>query len=336
MAYAYKRRRTSYATYRPVIAGLARRAVRYGATRAGGYLYNKFFKKSAPETGVTSQYDKVTQYRKKSMPKAKKRRWRKFVRKVEAVNTKSLGTRTVVFNDKLPIYSGVAGFQAYGSAALYGFCGQDSAISVGNRDIFRMCNSDSDIMLNGTDGGNPSKIIFKSGIIDFTMRNTGSDGVELDLYEINVMTDATKEPSFVSTVIESQVDTNTIPGSTGTALTLAQRGVTLFDLPNLISADRLKIYKKKKFFLPPGNTATHQHRDPRNHYFNADDVNIFDHPDEGSYAKRKMTTLFVFVAKAIVTEEGSGTIPTVVIGVTRKYSYCINQSARSYDTYNPA
>lgn len=335
MAYGNKRRRASYASYRPVIGNMVGRVVRYGARRAGSYLYNRYFKKGSPETGVTSQYDKVTQYSKKSMPRRQKKIWRKFVKKVQAANDKTLGTRTVLFNDKMSMTE-VSGNQTIGSATLYGFCGTDTAYAHGNRDIFRMCNNDSDIMLNGTDGQNASKIVFKSGVIDFTFRNTGLDGLEVDLYEINVMTDATKEPNFQLSVIEAEAKTNTMSGSTGSALRLINRGTTLFDFPNLLSADRLKIYKKKKFFLPPGNTATHQHRDPRNHYFNCDDINIFDHPDEGSYAKRKMTTLFVFIAKSLVTEIDPAPVPQLTVGITRKYSYSVNQSGRTYDTYNPA
>lgn len=333
MAYGNKRRRASYASYRPVIGNMVGRLARYGVRRAGTAIYNRYFKKSSPETGITTQYDKVTQYSKKSMPKYKKKAWKKFCKKVFAANSKALGTRTVVFNDKMTITE-LPTNQAYGSACLYGFCGTEQSNSYGNRDIFRIGNNDSDVQLQGTDGYNGAKVIFKSGVIDFTLRNMSTDGLEVDLYEINVLTDSTKEPNFVQSVNVAQLATNTIPGATGTALALNQRGTTLFDLSNLISQDRLKIYKKKKFFLPGGATATHQHRDPRNHYFNFGDINIFDQTDEGSYAQRKMTQLFVFVAKTLIREDTLST-PILTVGITRKYSYIVDQSARTYDTYNP-
>jgi hypothetical protein len=186
-------------------------------------------------------------------------------------------------------------------------------------------------MTSGSDGGNASKIVFGSGVIDFTMRNTSLNAMEVDLYEINVNTDSTKEPNFLQSEVEAAALTLPIPGGAG-GIGLAQRGVTIFDIPNLISQDKLKIYKKKKFFLPPGNTATHQHRDPRNHYFNATDININDQGNQSSYARRKMTQMFVFVTKSVVGATGDHQLD---VGVTRKYTYYINQSAKALDSYNP-
>jgi len=288
--------------------------------------------KKQSESGVTTQYDRVTQYSKRRMPRRKKYRWRKFCNKVGAVLDKALGTRTVVFNSTIDSFGPNTG-QYISAACLYGFCGNaDTILDVGFRDIWRICNNDNDIMLPGSDGVNASKITFGSGIIDFTMRNTGTSGLEVDLYEINVRTDATKEPNFTQSVNQAEINTNTIPGAAAPVF-LTNRGITLFDLPNLLSQDRLSVYKKKKFFLGIGNTATHQHRDPRNHYFNATDVNLLDVNDQGSYGRRKMTQLFVFVAKAVI---GSGELNVgLQVGVTRKYSYTINQSAKALDSYNP-
>lgn len=325
---AYKRKYTGPqgGRYRKII----RTGINFAGRLAGNYLMNRFRKRSS-ENGVTAQYDKVTQYTKKYMSKRKKRQWKKFSKKVNAVLDKSLGTRTVVFNDSILLHEN-AGFQAFGAAALYGHCGADDNRDTGFRDIFRICNRDSDIMTNGTDGANPSKITFMSGVIDFTVRNSGESPIELDLYEIDVRTDNTKEPNWNRTRAEAEAFTNGIPGASGT-ISLALRGTTLFDLPNMISGDKLKIFKKKKFFLPPGNTCTHQYRDPTNHYYNANLINIFDQADEGSYALRKMTKIFVFVAKNII---GTDTVITNVnVGVTRKYSYILNQSSKALDSFNP-
>lgn len=326
---AYKRK------YSGGQGGRYRKLIRTGLSLAGriggSYIKNRYFKKRSSENGVTAQYDKVTQYTKKYMPKRKKRAWKKFSKKVNAVLDKSLGTRTVVFNQGMTM-TDIPGLQCFGAATLYGHCGRDDSIDVGFRDIFRICNRDSDIMTNGTDGSNPSKIIFTSAVIDFTIRNAGQSPIELDMYEIEVRTDNTKEANFNSSQSEAFVHTNSIPGATA-GLGITVRGVTLFDVPNLISQDKLKIFRKKKFFLPPGNTCTHQYRDPRNHYYNANQINIFDQTEEGSYALRKMTKMFVFIGKNIV---GTDTVNTNVdVGVTRKYSYIINQSSKALDSLNP-
>jgi hypothetical protein len=305
-------------------------ARKYAINKSASYLASLSKRRSVAETGVTSQYDKVTQYSKKRMPRRKRVAWKKFVNKVQAVNSKSLGTRTVVFNDTI-ITSAPTTAQGFCAATLYGFCGVEDGRNSGFRDIYRICNRDNDIMTSGSDGGNASKIVFGSGVIDFTMRNTSLNAMEVDLYEINVNTDSTKEPNFLQSEVEAAALTLPIPGGAG-GIGLAQRGVTIFDIPNLISQDKLKIYKKKKFFLPPGNTATHQHRDPRNHYFNATDININDQGNQSSYARRKMTQMFVFVTKSVVGATGDHQLD---VGVTRKYTYYINQSAKALDSYNP-
>jgi hypothetical protein len=327
----YKKRKFYSAFGRTAIRTGARAVGRYVRRRAVNAIGDWFVgKKSSPETGVTAQFDAVTQYRKKNMPRGKKRVWKKFVRKVNAVVDKSLGTRTVIFNNEITQLV-APGTQGYMAATLYGFCGQETGQNTGFRDIYRICNKDNDIMTNSTEGGNPSKILFKSGVIDLTMRNMGSTAMELDVYEINVYTDDTKESNFTESAISAASETQTIPGGP-TGLNLNQRGVTLFDLPNLISQERLKIIKKRKYFLPAGNTATLQHRDPRNHWFNAIDIDVNSDVEYSSYARRKMTIMFVFIPKEIT----GGTVGcNLHVGVTRKYAYTINQSSKAFDSYNP-
>lgn len=310
-------------------------ALQAGARRFGSYVGQKMFGRRQPETGVTAQYDRVTQYSKKSMPRRKKRQWKKFIRKVQAVEQKSLGTKTQVYNSKITISAG-GDFQAVGSACLYGYEGSgDTLQTIGNRDIYRICNNDTDTMLSTTAGKNAAKILFRSGVIDLTFRNTGTSPVELDVYEINVKTDNTKTGNFVNSVITAENGTGVVPNIFGnTALGLGARGVTLFDLPNLISQDNLSIYKKRKYFLPVGNTSTLQHRDPRNHYFNPTDLSIEEEDITGSYGLRKMTQMYVFVAKSVVVA-GTSEPCSVTIGVTRKYSYTVNQQARAQHVYNP-
>lgn len=289
-----------------------------------------FKKRRSSETGITTQFDRTTQYSKKSMPRYKKRRWRKFVNKVTAVLDKSLGTRTVLFNNTIAAQEN-AGFQGIAACCLYGHEGvTDTPVVAGFRDVYRICNNDNDVMVKNTQV-NPSKIVFRSGVIDMTMRNSGSSAVEVDVYEINVLTDNTETGSAVSTLAQASIDTGNIPGA-AQGLGLQFRGTTLFDLPNAIAMDKWKIYKKRKYFLPVGSTATLQHRDPRNHYYNAANIQVLEN-NVGSYGNRKMTTLFVFVAKEIVGQDAVGV--NLNVGVSRKYAYCVNQSSKALDSYNP-
>lgn len=96
MAYRGKRR-SSY--FRPV--------TNYGkaigtALKYGYKAYNSYTKyqknKTQNQNTVTTQYDTRLQYRKKSMPRWKRKAWKRFSQKVNAVNLKNHGTYTRLFN----------------------------------------------------------------------------------------------------------------------------------------------------------------------------------------------------------------------------------------------
>lgn len=71
------------------------------------------------ESIVTRQHDYGKQYRYKKMPRYKKRRWRRFFKKVQAVQLKQSGLRTVVFNSRFQC-SNAPGNQFGSILSLYG------------------------------------------------------------------------------------------------------------------------------------------------------------------------------------------------------------------------
>jgi len=288
------------------------------------------------ENTTTTQYDTTTQYRYKRMPKRRRRRWKRFVKKVQAVQEKTLGLRTVLFNTNIRI-SGAANQQHYGCVALYGYQGVKDDLSspstqCGLRDIHRMANNDTDIMDPGTGGYSGGKFTFRSAVCDVTATNVGARSLEVDLYEITVGEDDTKTGSPVGTIGNAQLVTDDIP-TAATPLDLAQRGATLFDLPNAISMDKWKIYKKRKYFLPSGSSFTFQHRDAGSYTINGADMKLLLGDAALSYARRKMTRLFIFVCKNVAGYDNSTV--DLQIGATRKYSYIINASSKTYDSFNP-
>jgi len=94
---------------------MARRAASFTQTRTG--------RRVSSGQGVTSQYDRRLIYRKRTMPRRKKRRWRGFKNKVLAVSTKSLGSNTIVRNSleqsEIPLIPGNDAVQSYVQLALY-------------------------------------------------------------------------------------------------------------------------------------------------------------------------------------------------------------------------
>lgn len=291
------------------------------------------------ENTTTTQYDTTTQYRYKRMPKRKRRRWKNFVKKVQAVQQKSLGTRTVLFNTAIRV-TGAANAQHYGVVALYGYHGKGDVLIgppvayCGLRDIYRIANNDANIMDKNTNGVEGGKFYLQSGILDVTATNVGSRTIEVDMYEVNCMEDDTKETDPLATIGNAQVITPVISGGS-TSIDLAQRGATLFDLPNAISNDKWKIYKKRKYLLPSGASFTFQHRDPRNYMLNGADFKFLEEAASNvfSYARRKQTRLFFFVAKNVAGYDNATV--DLQIGATRKYSYVIPEISPAVDSFNP-
>ena len=52
------------------------------------------------DPGITAQYDRTLQYKKRKMPKYKRKRWIKFIKKVQAA-TDGSGTQQLVFNNQI-------------------------------------------------------------------------------------------------------------------------------------------------------------------------------------------------------------------------------------------
>ena len=156
-----------------------------------------------------------------------------------------------------------------------------------------------------------------------TMRNTGDTSLEVDVYEIEFNTDNATNGNPIATFLDAETGTGIIPGTSGSGITITTRGATPFELPQALSADKMKIMKKRKYFLPAGNTSTLQYRDPANFQINTPNLRRL-----GGYALRRKTHCFFFVIKNVV---GVSTTGNFACGVTRKYSYCVDAFQTPFD-----
>jgi len=266
-------------------------------------------------SGVTSQFDRKVQYRKKSMPRWKKRRWLKFVKKVRAASFGPRGSSTILRNDQLTVAHSTG--QAYAHFVLYGKDGIAPATSrCGYDDMKSIVNNE--ITMDST-----QKIMFTSGVIDITMSNNSSLEstdpnlnltLEVDVYEL-VFTKQADALSIGTMITDAETNTQPI-NVTQNQITLATRGATLFDLPDLLGRG-IKILKKTKYILGKGDAATYQYRDPRNFYMRKD---IIDNSDDNFVVPWK-TRGFVVVSKGIAQTGETGVFKVLNIGVTRKYMY---------------
>jgi len=317
-------RRNAFTNVRTLMGGAGTAIQAYRGYRNRGPPTRTRRRRVTDGTGVTTQYDRKTIYVKKRMPYKKKMAWRKFSRKVNAVLEKQMGTRTVVFNNACQASNALnqqatltIGFYCTGGlndAPLANYCGL--------RDLYTLADNDP---VNRT-----GKLKFKSGVLDVTFQASGDNvvGTELDVYEF--VFNGKEAPFSNVNDIFGQAAAITAPISGGgNSLSIVDRGVTPFDLPEAFSIGHFSIKKKTKYLLSPGNTATYQIRDPRMKVWNKEDV--LD--DNGTFASsKKGATVLYAIFKPVVYP---GFSVTLNAGVTRKYSYFINESSADLDQRFP-
>lgn len=303
--------------------------------------YRKFSNKRTPGA-VGVQRDVVTQYRYKKMPRYKKKSWKKFSKKVNAVIGKGLGLQTVVFNDKMESVTAANG-QQWVTALLYGNNGsEDKLSSVGNQDLWRIFNNEPGINKNpATNPDTPlsGKLHFQSACIDLTIRNMSADNeAEVDVYfgyflksQVAYNTDAAKK-TLRDDFYDIQTGTGVVIQTGNSLCTLDQRGVTPFECTNALSRTTFHITKKQKMDMQPGKSVFLQHRDSANHILEWSNISQF------SYGLKGLTFGVLIVHKPTVSTSTT-LVSTLVVGVTRKYSYSvveenIDKCAYDFGTFN--
>lgn len=266
--------------------------------------------------GVTSQFDKMTVYRKKKMPWKKRKRWVGFVKKVRAAIMKDIGTKTVLRNGQMTSSFATDG-QGVLAATLYGFDGAAStSVQQGQDDVKKIFQNDPDL----TD---PTAVaLFASGVLDLTMTNTSSTvsnqnlGLEVDVYDIVFRRDLDGiDPiNWLNSCLTATGPINSLTPQ----ISLVDRGATLFEIPDA-AAKGMKILSKKKYFLGSGEVATYQLRDSRNRSFRSDLVDTSDN----NFVWKGATRTLIIITKGVPTASPLEVTKVLQVGVTRKYAYKI-------------
>lgn len=288
--------------------------------------------------GITTQYDKKNVYRKSYMPRYKKRLWKRFRNKVNAVAEKELGSRTVVMNQLVTFSNETTNNQLVGSVCLY----SQSSTTAHLNDLVQISgleNSGNPTESAGINTEESTKIIFKSGILDVTFRNSswikegssppyvvshGSEGkLEVDVYEV-MMNIESSETGLTCQKFEEVLSNNatrTRPiGGTGDEAEYNKRGVTPFDLTYSQSRWKFKIMKKTKYLLNNLETFTYQVRDPKRRVSTMKQLSA-----EEGFNRPGWTRIIFFTAKAVAgVDVGPSTAQwteRLDVGITRKYLY---------------
>lgn len=300
-------------------------------------------KKYRSGEGLTTQHDRMLQYRKRRMPKFKRRKWSSFKRRVEWVINSQTGTQTAVFNGAgySQAYTSGVTDQVWAAACLYGRNGE-GASKLGWDDLYRMFS---------TTAGAPTTAAgyeyhFKSAVLDITISAMPSTGtgvpLEVDIYEVWCKKMGPRENVGGDNAINDIVAglNSTLTGNYGTggvALNMGQRGVTLFDMPNVMSQQGWKVMKKYKCFIPTGGQTTYQIRDAREHVVDSATITGQQQPSYQGFSVGGLTKFVIICAKPII---GYGPIPTpgaqlFQIGATRKYSWVVNPNAARTSVFAP-
>lgn len=283
--------------------------------------------------GVTDHYDARLIYRKKRMPRFKRRRWLSFKKKVNAVAEKDLGSQTVVFNRTLTATNTTNGNHIMTDFGLYGL--NSSQFEYNDlKAIADAYNLADNTTTKGLKVGPSAKLLFQSGILDVTFRNSSTffDGtatraatelkLEVDVYEVSCRMTSAENATSTFPNVRGMFDQDSVVedpiGGTGTELARGQRGITPFDFPFALSRFGLKVWKKTKYHVSNGDTFTYQVRDPRRHVAEMDKLRT-----TAGYNMPGWTRTILVVAKAAPGLTIGSTDNTYTekldIGITRKY-----------------
>lgn len=319
-------------------------------SRAGGmrkkYKYSS--KKYRPMTagkGITVQYDRTTIYNKKSMPRGMKCRYRKFAKKVNSVIEKELASQTYLFNETLT-RSNAAGLQSFLIFDLYGKRGTENTAEVGCNHLAVLANSVNTAQaFSGAVGSwnfaKNCEMLFRSAVLDITLTNTSTVTcpLEVDIYRLSYSASTDSEfNSLTSMITNAESSTLTNAALTGGGapyfdpITVFTRGMTPFELPVLLSTNKIKILQKNKYFLNNNQSCTYQIRDPKN--YRLQKRSILGAGADGDITGGPMVaggltqTILVIFKPVAGFSELSGQLSG---GATMKYLYNVNAMAESYD-----
>jgi len=304
------------------------------------------FRSGRSGSGTTTQHDTTRQYRRKSMPRRKRRSWKRFKNKVHAVSEKDLGSRTVVFNTAIASVNSTVGAQSLQHIALYG--GMSTTAHLDDmQNISGYENAGDPTAAEGGTVSDTTKFIFKSGVLDLTFKNSSTlrandaDGydssarMEVDVYEIvssRAWNDATGIYYTLGDCFTKGGTMAKLINGTGTNVDLGLRGVTPFDLPSALSYFRMKILKKTKYFLANEATFTYQVRDPKRRVWTQEYMQRLEGPNIRGATRHLLIVSKLIPGLTLGTTNGTFK-ESFDIGVTRKYFYKLEGENDDRDLY---
>jgi len=326
--------RRNYRAYRSQVRDRLRAALnaRVSRGRTRTISRNRYIQRNGILGGTNADVRNV--YRKKRMPAKKRKRWARFIKKVNAVDERELGTRTVLFNDTIvtrhtnPVHQGCL------TLGLYSFKNATRGWLDDLNQIGQLENEGDPTAATGGTIDRNSKIMFHSAVMDLTIRNTSElqtaagiysldavAAIELDVYDIILggnTQDNTATYTSLSELLNGYDDKEI--GGTGTGISIEDRGATPFELPSNIGRFKLKVLQKTKYFIPNGQTITLQERNPKRKVCRYGELETND-----GFNKKGWTRFKYIIYKAVPGVSVGSAVGTyrmsITCGLTRKYMY---------------
>lgn len=299
--------------------------------------------------GVTFESDKARVYRRKRMPKRKRRKWRKLIKLDRAIDLKKCGSRTYVFNAQETDESNVAGEQGVFHCALYS---GESTLKTYLGDVQYICKTDNELSPTadlGVTVSRTSKLFFMSGVLDLTIRNTsyfpsggslsGLATLEVDIYEViskrpwfekDDATTLKAWPNIQQLFTECEGDMKGI--NNADPLEYNFRGVTPWDQTYALSRFGIKILKKTKYRISNGNTITYQMRDPKNRVISKNRGKELAGVNVPGWT-RHVLIYYKTIPGILVGTDPGATSQQISIGITRKYMYKVENGTEKRASY---
>lgn len=291
---------------------------RGSARRAPWTVRNMRSRRGPRGTGFTSRdKDVTTTYRRKAMPRFKRKRWVSFVRKVAAARATTAGLRTAAREHSfsvttsgmrqnfsfLSMYSmgggtatGSAAFPAaghdYNSDMIAIFQNEDTNI-YGKKYMFQSCHMAADFSNNS-----PTQAVVVR-IYSLVARRDKSTGGILGLNPRNVFETGYTQMDVAGGVLATRIDP-------------WHMYATPFN--NSIFCSSYKITQVKRLQIEPNETHNFEYRDPKNHVIQGADAMNYG-------AKRGVTKYWFFTVQGSPGIDGLVPTATVDVYVRRSYNY---------------
>lgn len=208
---------------------------------------------------LTYQHDSALRYRKKRMPRRKRKQWVRFVRKVSAVDL-SMQPLQIYTSEGTTNQSSSANQAQVWSRVLGG-----TQLS-GNDEIYQIFQGAYNVA--NVAACAPYKIFIKSMCLDIQVSNNGSYPVIIDVYTLQsrqkYATASDVGAHFLGALSELQSPAG------GGSVTTNKTALTVFDAPNFCSY--WKVLQKREVVIGSNNVATFQMRAPVNRHIEGKDL----------------------------------------------------------------